>query len=161
MTTSHDKIISLLNNMTKNIDNKEISYDLSNEEILKIKQKFKKIKSYEYKKPTELEIGMMIKYVDRDLKKLSIIGIVEHIEYYSIINKNKIKTIFLYGHYTKNKTKWKINPKNVFIFQVKRPQKNKLDKLLENLIGENYDEITSQDQINIDFFNEELKKLKK
>lgn len=160
MEPKHNKIINDLNSMTQNINNKETTYDLSKEEISKIKKKFKELKLYEYKKPTELEIDMMIRYTDRDLDKLSIIGIVKHIEYYSAINKNRVKTIFLYDIYTEHKTKWKVNPKNIYIFQVKRPQKSKLERVLEKIIGSDFDEITSQDQINVEFFDEELRKFK-
>lgn len=160
MEYSRDTIINTLNNMTQNVNNKETLYDLTKEEISNIKKKFKELKQYEYKDPTKLQIGTMVRYVDRELTKVSIIGIIKHIEYFSLINKNRVKTIFLYGVYTEHNTKWKVNPKNIYIFQVKRPQKDKVTRLLENLIGNELDEITSIDKINIDYFEDEFKKHK-
>lgn len=154
-------IIDTLTNMTQNVNNKKTSYDLTKEQIANIKKKIKEIKHYEYKQPNELEIGMMIRYVNRNNPtKSSIIGIIKNIEYYSLINTNNVKTIFLYDIYTNHNTKWKINPKHVYIFHVKRPKKTELKQLLENLIGKEFDELSDQDNINIDFFKEELRKYK-
>ena len=140
-----EKIIKKLNNMTSNKHNKEVLYNISKKEISEIKTKFKELKNYKYKQPNEIDIGMMIRYVDRNLTKLSIIGVVKHIEYFSLINKNRIRSIHLYGVYSENATLWKVNPKSIYIFQVKRPQKSKLLKTLENTFD-------------IEFFENELAK---
>jgi hypothetical protein len=160
-------IIDKLNNMTNNKYNSDTSYNLTKTEINNFKKEFKILKNYKYIKPIELEIGMMVRYIDRENQtKVSIIGIVKNIVYYSQLNKNNVKTIFLFDIFTKNKTKWKVCPKHIYLFQVKRNYKSKIMKTLEKLIGGSIDNVCDDEFGEIDknfdlsFFEEELNKYK-
>lgn len=108
-----DYIIGKTNN-PENVKNTDIDTKVV---IEKIKKKFPQLEHYEYRDPTKIKISEAIRYVDKKLSKVSIIGIVTQIEHYSYIDDNsKIKSIHLNNPYTE--TTWKINPDKYYLFKV-------------------------------------------
>lgn len=87
--------------------------------IKKLKKKFSQLENCEFREQSKIKVSESIRYVDKDMTKVSIIGIVTHVEHYSYIDDNsKIKSIHLSNPYTK--TTWKINPDNYYLFKVYR-----------------------------------------
>lgn len=146
-----NNIIDKLVNMTQNINNKPTNYDLSATQIKEIKKKFPQLKNAIYTQPIELEVGTMIRYVDREFSKLSTVGIIKNIEYMSLINTNNIKAIYLYDPFSDHKAKWRINPKQCYIFKCKfpRPKKDKTKDLASSAFSklENIDLSLFEDDI--------------
>lgn len=100
-----DKLVSHLENNEVINENSVI--------VQQIKKKFKYLEFYTYKMDSKIRICYAIRYVNLELNKLSIPGIVVRIDYESTYSKN-IKTILLY-----NKMKniyWIISPKKVYLF---------------------------------------------
>ena len=125
-------------NKTNNVHNKEQNTDVGiDKTIAKIKKKFNKLELYEFKLPTAINLNEMIRYVDKDLKKMSIIGIVVKIDHFSAINdKSDIKTIHLYSPFTE--TSWSINPSKYYLFKVRRASKERemVNQLMKDYIDQ-------------------------
>ena len=119
-------------NQTNNIHNMKEDIDINIGKIVsKIKKKFDKLELYDFRLPNAIKLNEMIRYVDKDLKKMSIIGIIIKIEHFSIVNdRSDIKTIHLYSPFTK--TMWSINSSKYYLFKVHRLSKER--KLINKLM---------------------------
>jgi hypothetical protein len=123
---------------TKNVNNTKQKKKISDTILSKIKEKFKTLRHYEYKSEANVKIGEMLRHVDINVTKLSIIGIVRKIEHFSELNEQSdVKTIYLYSPFTK--TSWKINPNKYYLFKVHKPTKD--DKFLDGLYDDYADQI--------------------
>jgi hypothetical protein len=137
-----NKLLDLLISGTENEKSKKAEKMLIKGEITSIKKKFKKLELCEYVIPSKLEVGMKIRHVDKELKKCSITGIISEIEYYSMIKREEIKTIYLYNKTPGNENKfWKINPLNCYIFKYKVLSQSKGDKLISALYDDFFEDI--------------------
>lgn len=119
-----DKFLSDYNALPKN----------HNEIIEIITTKFKKeLKKYTYiKDPKDLELGMYVKYVDLNIKKVSMVGRIIKLFMY---DNNSIKYVLLYDNI--HESVWKIKPSKYYLY-IKKPNQNSLSSYLEELTG-NYD----------------------
>lgn len=96
-----------------------VEHDIPDEIIDKIHKKFSSTKHDRFIRTEEIEKGMMIRYVDLHIEKISPWGIV------TFINKElgEITTVRLYNprvvHF------WKITPDNHYIFEVDRSRNAK------------------------------------
>ena len=126
-------------NQTNNVHNTKKDTDVGIDKIIsKIKKKFDKLELYDFLSPNTIKLNEMIRYVDKDLKKMSIIGIVIKIEHFSIMNdQSDIKTIHFYSPFTK--TMWSINPTKYYLFKVHRLPKDR--KLINNLMKDYAEQI--------------------
>lgn len=102
-----------------NILRKYHDKDIPNEIIHKINKKFKSTKYYNFIRTEEIEIGMIIRTVNLDFKKISTTGIVVNILHTS--NKS-IGNIVLYN--PSNLIYWRINPDKYYLFYIEKNTKN-------------------------------------
>lgn len=130
--TSKDDILNFLISQTANSKNTKEKYVVKPETVDKIIRKFKILRNCEIIMPNNIAVGQAIRYVDKELLKVSMVGIVTNIDYYSEINKSDIKTVFLYNSYTKRS--WKINPEKYYIFQHRKIKLG--DKIMNEIIDE-------------------------
>ena len=79
-------------------------FDIPDSIIYKINKKFKTTKRYDFIRTEEIEIGMMLRVVDLDIKNISTTGIVVKIIETS---SKKIGNIMLYN--SSNNIYWKIS----------------------------------------------------
>jgi hypothetical protein len=96
---------------------KSTNINRSNDEIVeKIMKKFFDIlEEYSFKPAEKIMVGDIIKYVDLNLEKVSIYGIVMKINYNETIMDKSLKSFDLFNNITQ--TYWKVNPKKVYIFK--------------------------------------------
>ena len=102
----------------KDIDNIMRHYDefdIPDSIIYKINKKFKSTKNYIFVRTEQIEIGMMIRVVDLDIKNISTTGIIVKIIETS---SKKIGNIMLYN--STNNIYWKINPDKYYIFHIEK-----------------------------------------
>ena len=92
--------------------------DIPDEIIHKINKKFKSTKYYDFIRTEQIEIGMMIRYVDLELKKISTTGIIVNI---ISTSSKKIGNILLYNQ--TDDIYWKINPDKYYLFHIEKGQK--------------------------------------
>jgi hypothetical protein len=107
----------------KNIDkvlSKYLELDIPDNIINKINKKFKSTKYYRFIRTEELDKGMIIRYVDLEMKKISTTGIIVNIQNTS--NKEK-GVITLYN--PSDIIYWKINPDKYYGFEVEKDTNNK------------------------------------
>ncbi len=111
-----------------NIDNFLREYheiDIPDYIIHKLNRKFKSTKYCTFLRTEEIHIGMLIRYIDLDMKKISIIGMVVNI--HNNINKNDVFVL-----YSSSKAiYWKINPNKYYIFGVGDRNNNAIRKFAE------------------------------
>jgi len=118
----------------KKIDNilrKIEEIDIPDEIINKINKKFKSTKEYNFIRTEEIEVGMIIRTVDLDIKKISTTGIVVKI----IQTSSKLYgNIRLYN--PSNDIFWNINPDKFYIFEIDKGTNdlNRKIKELKNII---------------------------
>lgn len=121
--------------------------------ISKIKEKFPELEKWVYRKPNKVSLGTVITYVDLDLNKVGIGGVVVNITYAPTndYNKKHIKYIHLkntsFIKEFNHPMNWKIEPSRYHLFE-STGKKNIIDK-----IGMKYllDEInTYKQKINTD-----------
>lgn len=99
--------------------------------IYNINKKFKTTKYYNYIRTEEIEVGMIIRTVDLNIKKISTTGIVIKI----IQTSSKLYgNIRLYN--PSNDIYWNINPDKYYIFQIDKGtnELNRKIKELKNII---------------------------
>ena len=89
--------------------------DIPDHIIHKINKKFKSTKYYNFIRTEELTIGMMIRTVDLDIKKISTTGIVVNITHTS---SKSFGNITLYNQ--SNNIYWKINPDKYYLFYIEK-----------------------------------------
>ena len=94
-------------------------FDIPDSIIYKINKKFKTTKRYDFIRTEEIEIGMMLRVVDLDIKNISTTGIVVKIIETS---SKKIGNIMLYN--SSNNIYWKINPDKYYIFYIEKGTNN-------------------------------------
>ena len=102
----------------KNIDNilrYFDEFDIPDNIIYKINKKFKSTKNYSFIRTEQIEIGMMIRAVDLDIKNISTTGIIVKIIQTS---SKKIGNIMLYN--SSNNIYWKINPDKYYLFNIEK-----------------------------------------
>ncbi len=102
----------------KDIDTLLLNYneiDIPDEIIYKINKKFKSTKYYNFIRTEQIEIGMMIRYVDLEFKKISTTGIIVNI---ISTSSKKIGNILLYN--PSNDIYWKINPDKYYLFFIEK-----------------------------------------
>ncbi len=112
-----------IDNILKIYSNNKIEIEIENM-ILKINNKFKITKKYNYIKKNNIELGKTIRYVDLNLNKISTTGIVVNISDNNILLFNQSNNIY-----------WKINPDKYYLFEIEnQSSKTKLfKKLLKKL----------------------------
>lgn len=114
----------------KNIDNilrKFEEQDIPDEIIHKINRKFKTTKEYNFIRTEEIEVGMIIRTVDLNIKKISTTGIVVKIIQTSSKSYGNIR---LYN--PSNDIYWVINPDKYYIFQIDKGT-NELNRKIKDL----------------------------
>ena len=104
-----------IDNILKHYD----EFDIPDSIIYKINKKFKSTKNYDFIRTEQIEIGMMIRAVDLDLKKISTTGIVVKLIKTS---SKQIGNIMLYN--SSNNIYWKINPDKYYIFHIEKGTNN-------------------------------------
>ena len=119
--------------------------------VNKIKQKYKILKYYDYiTTDYKIKKGDIIKYIDLELKKLSVCGLVIDISYIDDYNKKKILSYHLYNPY--KKIFWYISPKKYYLFRSqKRGHINNInitDYLKENILKEHIEQYKNDNKIN-------------
>jgi len=118
----------------KKIDNilrKIEEMDIPDEIINKINKKFKSTKDYNFIRTEEIEVGMIIRTVGLDIKKISTTGIVVRIIKTSSKSFGNIR---LYN--PSNDIYWNINPDKFYIFKIDKGtnELNRKIKELKNII---------------------------
>jgi len=93
--------------------------DIPDDIIKKINRKFKSTKYYKFIRTEEIEMGMMIRCVDLNMTKITMIGIVVNIIKTS---SGGISAIRLYN--SSGAIYWKINPDKYHIFHVEKGTDN-------------------------------------
>lgn len=123
--------LNKIDNLVSQLNNNE-TYNENSKIVKDIKKKYKELKSYTYKLESQVFINDIIRYVNLDLSKLSITGLVVKIHR----NKNNtgVKSYLLYNRF--KDIYWSLNPKKVYIY-------------VSNYI----------DDVNIEFFNSLKKEL--
>lgn len=94
---------------------KYIELDIPDYIIHKINKKFKSTKYYKFIRTEEIEKGMIIRYVDLSINKISTSGIVVNI---SDTSNKKNGIITLYN--PSDVIYWKINPDKYYIFEIEK-----------------------------------------
>jgi len=113
-----DRLKEIRNLIRKlNIDTEE-QKDTNEIVIDMILKKYKVLENYNYVNENRIKKGDIIKYVNIDLKKISVCGLVVDIVYNDDFNKKVITYILLYNKY-KNII-WNIAPKKYYIFKSKK-----------------------------------------
>jgi len=118
-------------NMLRPKENKE---EIIKYQINQIRNKFVTLDRYEYVTPEELSRGMVIRYVDLCLNKVSIYGIVCRMQYYPQTgDEKKIRSVLLFN--PSLRFCWRITPKRYYIFHIDRSRfrRNKVKKFLGQL----------------------------
>ena len=109
------EIRNLIGKLNIDTDEQKDNNDIIINMILK---KYKVLENYDYVYANKIKKGDIIKYVNIDLKKISVCGLVVHIAYNDEYNKKFISYILLYNKY-KNII-WSIAPKKYYIFKSKK-----------------------------------------
>ncbi len=113
-----DRLKEIRNLIDKlNIDTEE-QKDTNDIVINMILKKYKVLENYNYVYENKIRTGDIIKYVNIDLKKISICGLVVDIIYNDKYNKKVISHMLLYNKY--KKIIWSIAPKKYYIFKSKK-----------------------------------------
>lgn len=101
-----------------NIDNilkRYIEFDIPDNIIHKINKKFKSTKYYRFIRTEEIEIGIIIRCVDLNIKNISMSGIIVNI---NKTNNKNIGTLTLYNNSIN--IYWKINPDKYYLFHLEK-----------------------------------------
>lgn len=137
--TINKRIIDIVNK-TNNVNNLSKTNNITNEQVNNIKKKFKELSSYVLAKSKDIKVNATIRYYNlTEPNKISISGIITNIEYYSIINNNNIKTIYLYNRWTNPTTSWAISYSSSYILFIKKFALSKAEKLIRDIFYTNID----------------------
>ncbi|NBX75070.1 MAG: hypothetical protein EBQ92_00750 [Proteobacteria bacterium] len=129
---SKDDFLNNLISKTPNAKNTKEKYVINSQIVDNITKKFNELRNSESILPNNVTVGQAIRYVDKKLSKLSIVGIVMHIDYYSETKCSDVKTFYLYNSYVQQS--WRINPEKYYIFQHRKIKLS--DKIMAQIIDE-------------------------
>ena len=131
MSDKMSEIDLILKNM--NIDeNQKTNPDIVN----KIKDTFPILQTYTFKTANKLRPGQVIRYVDLNLNKVSIYGIILKVNYYNSFYTDtpSVKSLFLLNR-VKNIT-WHVDPTKVYIFLQNLTKESDLAKFAREYLNQ-------------------------